>query len=200
MPKLSFAKNNKYIRWVEYSGRIVLFIIGILLYLWISGHVIGWNLLTGEWVAYSSEKYCYSLQYPGRWILYSSGDRGWHGGVRPNQRLMLLESPRILWFDQMDFTIDQFYMEDPTLEKVAHYALQDPIHKSSKPQDVQLYTINNKPALIRFFPESGIVSEAYIAREADGLILRMRTTGNQEDAEDTFRQIIATFSYSQLCK
>ena len=200
MIKFSLFKNNKFIRWVEYGIGILLFISGVLLYLWISGYQVGWNLLTKEWVTYSSEEYCYSLQYPGRWRVYSSGDQGWHGGVRPNQRLMLVESPRILWLDQMDFTTDQFHMENPTLEKVAQYALQDSIHRSSKPQDVQPYTIDNKPALIRLFSESGTVVEAYISRENDGLILRMRTTGNKEDAEDMFQQIVATFSYSQQCK
>ena len=96
MTNPDFFENGKFIRWAEYSVGIVLFVIGILLYLQASGYQIGWNILTREWIIYSSEQYQYSIQYPGHWRLYTSGDKGWHGGLRPYQRLISLRLEKIL--------------------------------------------------------------------------------------------------------
>lgn len=90
-------------------------------------------------------------------------------------------------------------MEAPTLDKLARRSLRDPIHRDSLIRETEPYTVDGHSALLGTFTESGMI-EIYIAREHDGLILRMRTTGNEEEAEKTFYQIVETFSYGENCE
>lgn len=196
MTKLKFIKSGRFIRRIEYVAGIILLIIGILLYLRISGYQIGQNLLTGEWITYSSEKYQYSIQFPGRWRLYTSGDKGWHGGVRPYQRLMLLE-PKPYLFGQIYFTIDQIPLDHPELESVAALGLTDKRNKGAVAFPVESIRINNNTALVRKFSSNSTTTlEAYIARECDGLILHMNAKSTSfEKMSKVFQQVIDKFTY-----
>jgi len=154
---------------------IFLLIGGISLYLWWVGYDVGLNLITGDWVTHTNEEYCYSLNYPGRWRLFTSGDEGWHGNVRPNQRAMLLEKPKPYLLAQIHFTIDQIPMENPTLEDVATWGLNDSLPNEAF-SELNSYIVDEKPASIRFFSSNqSETTEAYIARKHDGLVLRMST-------------------------
>lgn len=170
-------------------------IVGISIYVYRSGN---WKLITGDWSTHTSEAYCYSFQYPGWWDLYTSGDEGWHGQVRPNQRAMLLEKPKPYLLGQIYFTIDQIPMENPTLEDVATWSLND-ISENEAFSDLNPYIINEKPALIRFFSSNqSETTETYIARKHDGLVLRMSTKeGYHEEALNTFQKIVDSFEYQQ---
>ncbi len=176
---------------------IILFIVGLLIYLTWIGFRIGPNLVTGDWINHSNEDYCYSFEYPGRWRLYVSGDEGWHGNARPNQRAMLLE-PKPYSLGRIYFTIDQIPMESPTLEDVAAWSLQYS-SKNESFTDLLPYIVDEKPASIRIFSsDQSETTEVYIVRENDGLVLRMSTKSNYHyEALNTFQEIIDSFVYEQ---
>lgn len=180
-------------------GRIIILLLFIAWgygFLSLIGYEVGWNLITGEWIAYSSEQYCYSLKYPGRWRLYVSSDEGWHGGVRPNQRAMLLD-PKPYFFGGITFRLDQIPLDEPTLEDVAKWSVENwsNITKQIYPSTpLESVVVNEQPALIRTFP-SGL-TEVYIARESDGLILSVTMRArHHENAMDIFQQLLDEFSY-----
>lgn len=171
----------------------VLFI--IYLYLTLGGYHIGWNLITGKSLTYYSEQYCYIFQYPGRWKLYTSGDEGWHGGARPYQRAMVLE-PKPYILGQIQFMIDQVPMNQPDLDDVAAWSIT---YRSNNYQQIagsplEPFTVGGKPALIRTFSDT--TTEVYIAREFDGLILRITSKESyHENALESFQTILETFKY-----
>ena len=175
---------------------LLLFLVTVYLYLTLSGYQVGWNLITGRWLTHSSDPYCYSIQYPGRWKLHISGDGGWHGGVRPYQRAMLSQ-PKPYLFGGITFRIDQVPMNQPSLEDVAAWSLENwsKITQQVFPlTPLESVIVNEQPALIRTF--SGGLTEVYIARESDGLILSMTTKANyHKDASEVFQQLLDEFSY-----
>ena len=166
------------------------------LYLSINGYQVGWNLLTNNWIINHNEQYLYSLQYPGRWRLYDSGDEGWHGGARPYQRTMLLE-PKPYIGGGIYFTIDQIPLDQPSLEDVATLSASDKRNQENTPSPLSSIIIDERNALVRTYSsDSTITIEAYIARKCDGLILHMNAKSyNGKEIENTFRQMIDEFAY-----
>jgi hypothetical protein len=189
--KISIALHS-----VRQTISLLLFLAFFYLFLSWIGYVVGWNLITGEWITYSSEQYCYSLKYPGRWRLYVSGDGGWHGGVRPNQRAMLSD-PKPYFFGGITFRLDQIPLNEPTLEEVAKWSAEN---WSNITQEVypspplESVTVNGQPAMIRTFSSGR--TEVYVARESDGLIFSVTSRAKyQENAMDIFQQLLDEFSY-----
>ncbi len=177
----------------------VIFVIGILLYLSGIGIQGILHLFNRDWITYTNEEYCYSFQFPGQWDLYTSGNEGWHGQVRPYQRAMLLEKPKPYLLGQIHMTIDQIPMENPTIENISNWSLDDSLNKNSIPSSLDSYTVDGKPASIRTFSSDPSSStEIYIVREHDSFILRMTTRTNyHEDALATFQKIADSFVYQQ---
>lgn len=174
----------------------------IFFYISSGGYHIGWNLVTGDPLTNTEEQYCYSFQYPGRWRLYRSGNDGWHGGARPYQRAMVLE-PKPYILGRIYFTIDQIPMEQPDLENVAakSLAIRGDSNQQIKGSSLEQIVVDDKPALTRTFPATTPeTTEIYIAREYDGLILRINTNPSyHEKAMITFQEIIDSFRYEEEC-
>lgn len=181
---------------VRRIATLLLPLVVVYIYLSFSGYQIGTNLITGDWIVHSNEQYCYSLEYPGRWKLFISGDDGWHGGVRPFQRAMIVQ-PKPYRIGGTVFRIDQVSMNQPSLEKLAAWSLANQDEKENIISNLEAYSVAGQPALTRTLTgSSSVKTEVYIVRETDGLVLSITTKAPfHEVALKLFQQIVETFMY-----
>jgi hypothetical protein len=180
----------------KYAVTILFPFVVIYVHLSLRNYQIGTNLITGDWIVHSSEQYCYSLEFPGRWRLYVSGDEGWHGGVRPFQRAMIIQ-PKPHFLGGTIFRVDQVSMNQPTSEKLAAWSLANQDEMEKTISALEPYPIAGDSALTRTLTgSSSIKTEVYVIRETDGLVLSMITKARfHEDALKIFRQIVESFNY-----